>query len=89
MTPQLLTKEARAERQPAIGQRPMTFRRRRESAGTVCVWLLLTKPAGIRSGAAPGHEQSGGLVVPGEGLGQQAQRGLPSRPAYPPDEGLQ
>ncbi len=78
-----------AERRAAIGQRPMAFRRHRQSAGTVCVRLQLTKPARIPSGAEPGHEQSGGLFVPGEGLGQQAQRGLQGRPVYPPDEGLQ
>ena len=34
------------------------------------------------SGAEPGHGQSGGLAVPGEGLGRQVQRGLPGRPTY-------
>ena len=33
------------------------------------------KRARIPSGAEPGHEQSGGLFVPGEGLGLLAQRG--------------
>ena len=46
------------------------------------------KPARIPLGAEPGHEQSGGLFVPGEGLGYQAQRGLQGRPEYSPDEGL-
>ena len=46
------------------------------------------KPARIPMGAEPGHEQSGGLFVPGEGLGQQAQRGLQCRPTYSSDEGL-
>ena len=45
------------------------------------------KPARIPLGAEPGHEQSSGLFVPGEGLGQQAQRGLQGRPGYAPDEG--
>ena len=39
-------------------------------------------------GAEPGHEQSDGLFVPGEGLGHQAQRGPQGRPVYSPDEGL-
>ncbi|ACB35289.1 hypothetical protein Lcho_3029 [Leptothrix cholodnii SP-6] len=45
------------------------------------------KPARIPSGAEPGHDQSGGLVVPGEGLGRAAQRGLQGRLTYPSDEG--
>jgi hypothetical protein len=45
------------------------------------------KRARIPSGAEPGHEQSGGLFVPGEGLGLLAQRGLQGRPGYSPDEG--
>ena len=48
----------------------------------------VAKPARIPSGAEPGHEQSSGLFVPGEGLGHQAQRGLQGRPVYSPDEGL-
>ncbi len=38
-------------------------------------------------GAEPGHEQSSGLFMPGEGLGPLAQRGLQGRPGYSPDEG--
>ena len=47
----------------------------------------VAKPARIPSGAEPGHEQSGGLFVPGEGLGQPAQRGLQGRPTYSSSEG--
>ncbi len=47
------------------------------------------KPVRIPSGAEPGHKQSGGLFVPGEGLGLLAQRGLQGWPTYPSDEGLQ
>ena len=43
----------------------------------------------LHSGAEPGHEQSGGLFVPGEESSRLARRGLQDRPAYPPDEGLQ
>lgn len=43
---------------------------------------------GIPSGAEPGHQQSGGLLVPGEGLGVPARRGLQGWPTYPSDEGL-
>ena len=46
------------------------------------------KPARVPLGAEPGHEQSGGLFVPGEGPGRLARRGLQDRPAYSPDEGL-
>ena len=77
----------RAERRAAIGPRPMAFSRHRQSAGTACVRPQLTKPARIPLGAEPGHEQSSGLFVPGEGLGQQAQRGLQGRPTYSSGEG--
>ena len=40
------------------------------------------------SGAEPGHEQPGGLFVPGEGQGLPALRGLQGRPTYSSDEGL-
>ena len=46
------------------------------------------KPARIPPGAEPGHKQSGGLFVPGEGLGLLAQRGLHGRATYSSDEGL-
>jgi hypothetical protein len=42
----------------------------------------------LPSGAEPRHEQSGGLVVPGEGLSLKAQRGLQGRPMVSSDEGL-
>ena len=45
------------------------------------------KPARVPSGAEPGHGQSGGLTVTGEGLRHQAQRGPQDRPTYPTDEG--
>jgi len=45
-----------------------------------------SRPA-VPLGAEPGLEQSGGLFMPGEGLGLLAQRGLQDRPAYPSDEG--
>ena len=77
-----------AERRATIGQRPMVLGRHGQSAGTARVRPQFAKPAGIPMGAEPGHEQSGGLFVPGEGLGQQAQRGLQGRPVYSPDEGL-
>lgn len=48
----------------------------------------LSRPA-VPSGAEPGREQSGGLGMPGEGLGPLAQRGLQDRPTYPSDEGQQ
>jgi hypothetical protein len=38
-------------------------------------------------GAEPGHQQSGGLLVPGEEQGGNALRGLQGRPAYPSAEG--
>ena len=41
----------------------------------------------LPSGAEPGHGQSGGLTVTGEGLRHQAQRGPQDRPTYPTDEG--
>ena len=43
----------------------------------------------LPSGAEPGHEQSGGLLVPGEESSREARRGLQDRPVYPPDEGPQ
>lgn len=49
----------------------------------------LPSRSAIPSGAESGHEQSGGLFTPGEGLCFQAQRGVQGRPAYSPDEGLQ
>ena len=39
------------------------------------------------AGAEPGHEQSGGLFAPGDGLGRKAQRGLQGRPKYSSAEG--
>ena len=47
-----------------------------------------SRPA-VPLGAEPGHKQSGGLFVPGEELGLQAQCGLQDRPTYPSDEGHQ
>ena len=38
--------------------------------------LVWRKPECKRCEAEPGHEQSGGLFVPGEGLGPWARRGL-------------
>jgi prolyl-tRNA editing enzyme YbaK/EbsC (Cys-tRNA(Pro) deacylase) len=46
-----------------------------------------SRPA-IPAGAEPGHGQSSALVVPGEGPGQVAQRGLQGRPVDSPGEGL-
>jgi hypothetical protein len=46
-----------------------------------------SRPA-IPLGAEPGHKQSGGLFVPGEGLGVPAQRGLQGRPMYSSAKGL-
>jgi hypothetical protein len=43
----------RAERRAAMGQRPMAFRRHKQSAGTACVRLQLTKLARIPSGDRP------------------------------------
>ena len=51
----------RAERRAATGQRPMASRRHRQSAGTVCVWLQLTKPARIPSGDRPTYPSDEGL----------------------------
>ncbi len=45
-----------------------------------------SRPA-VPSGAEPGHGQSRGLAMPGEGQGCVALRGLQGRPAYPPGEG--
>jgi hypothetical protein len=42
----------------------------------------------VPSGAEPGHEQSGGLFVPGEGSSRKARRGLQGRPMYSSDERL-
>jgi len=78
----------RAERRATIGQRPMVLGRHGQSAGTARVRPQFAKPARIPLGAEPGHEQSNGLFVPGEGLGHRAQRGLQGRPGYSPDEGL-
>jgi hypothetical protein len=47
---------------------------------------LSPKQAAVPSGAEPGHEQSGGLFVPGEEPGGNARRGLQSRPRYSADE---
>ena len=47
---------------------------------------LPSRPA-IPVGAEPGHGLSRGQPMPGEGLGQQAQRGLQGRAAYSTDEG--
>jgi hypothetical protein len=47
------------------------------------------KPARAPLGAEPGREQSGGLFSPGEGLGDNAQRGLQGGPTYSSDRGLQ
>jgi hypothetical protein len=79
MTPQLLTQGTRAERRAA---RKPAARWRNPPTGRFASALAPL-------GAEPGHEQSDGLFVPGEGLGHQAQRGLQGRPVYPPDEGLQ
>ena len=46
------------------------------------------KPAGIPLGAEPGHKASGGRLVPGEGLGRLAQRGLQGWRTYAFGEGL-
>jgi simple sugar transport system permease protein len=45
-----------------------------------------SRPA-IPSGAEPGRGLSSGQATPGEGLGQEAQRGRHGRPAYSTDEG--
>jgi hypothetical protein len=42
----------------------------------------------LPSGTEPGHEQSGALFVPGEGLGRKTRRGLQDRPTYSSDNGL-
>jgi hypothetical protein len=57
-------------------------KRRGPSAG-----LLPSRPA-LRSGAEPGHEQSGGLFVPGEEQGLPVLRGLQGRSTYSSTEGL-
>ena len=59
--------------------------------------LMASKPAKAGSeprhslplGAEPGHGQSGGLPLPGEGLGSNAGRGLQDRSTYSSNEGLQ
>ncbi len=55
-------------------------------AGGPSAGPLPSRPA-TPPGAEPGHGQSGGLALPGEGLGQQAQRGLQGRATYPSHEG--
>jgi hypothetical protein len=47
---------------------------------------LPSRPA-IPSGAEPGHEQSGGLFMLGEGAGRQDGRGLQGRLTYSSAEG--
>jgi len=47
------------------------------------------KPARVPSGAKPGHEQSGGLFMPGEELGHWPSAACKVRPMYPSAEGLQ
>ena len=93
----------RAERRATIGQRPMVLGRHGQSAGTARVRPQFTKPAahwrvpstGRHSsalapvGAEPGHKASSGRLVPGEGLGGLAQRGLQGRQTYSFDKGLQ
>ena len=44
-------------------------------------------PARAPSGAEPGHLQSSGLWVPGEGPGHRDRRGLQGRPTYSPGGG--
>jgi len=51
---------SRAERRAATGQRPAAFRRHRQSAGTVCVRLQLTKPARIPTGDRPTYPSDEG-----------------------------
>jgi hypothetical protein len=62
--------------------RALPGRARGPSAGP-----LPSRPA-IPLGAEPGHEQSGGLFVPGEGQGLLALRGLQGRSTYSSTEGL-
>ena len=105
MTPQLLTKGARAERRAIIGQRPMLLGRHRQSAGTAGVRPQLAKPAArwrnpptgrLASALAPLGDRP--VYPPDEGLQARAERRaapkpdripLGDRPVYPPDEGLQ
>jgi hypothetical protein len=54
--------------------------------GGPCARPRPSRPA-IPSGAEPGHELSGGLLVPGEARGQLAPRGLQGRPTDSSDEG--
>jgi len=56
-----ITSKWRAERRAAIGQRPMAFRRHRQSAGTVCVRPQFTKPALIPLGDRPMYPSDEGL----------------------------
>ena len=80
---------------PAMGQRPMAFRRHKQSAGTACVRLHLTEPArlamclrlnaasiAIPLGAEAGHMAPSGRHVPAEGLRHCPQRGLQDRPGW-------
>ena len=69
---------ARAERRAAA--KPAV---RRQEASTGRFLSTLTP-----SGAEPGHEQPGGLFVPGEGQGLPALRGLQGRSTYSSHEGL-
>ena len=73
----------RAERRANIGQRPMVLGRHGQSAGTARVRPQFTKPA------AHWRVPSSGRLVPGEGLGGLAQRGLQGRQTYSFDKGLQ
>ena len=50
-----------AERRAAIDQRPMAFRRHRQSAGTVCVRLQLTKAVHMPSRDRSTYPSSEGL----------------------------
>ena len=59
---QALRLSVRAERRAAIGRRPMAFGRHRQSAGTVCVRLQLTKPARIPSGDRTTYSSAEGLT---------------------------
>jgi hypothetical protein len=45
------------------------------------------KQAAVPSGAKPGHQQSSGLLMPGEEPGGNARRGLQGRLRYAADEG--
>ncbi len=67
-------------------EHPMRHRMSESSRGPSARWRP-GRPA-ICSGAEPGHGQSGGLTVPGEGPGDEAQRGLQGRPMVTSDQGL-